>query len=401
MGERAGVIIAVMSSGFGGTAAAVTRYLVGNADPVTLAILRWGIAFPCVLPIALLLKAKWPRRADWASVAALGFCFFGLFFVLYNTALGYTTAARASLALSTLPLQTMLVGALLGVEPLGTRKSVGVGIAMLGVFAALASDIADAPTDAWRGELIMAGAVLCMAFYNVRSRPFIERSSALGFLTVGMGSGALALVLFGVSSGRAAVVGSFGASQWIAGIYLGVAGGALAFILWVLALERATPTRVANTMTVNPIAAALLATQLVGEPIRLTLVFGLLAVLSGIWIATTEGHKVRRNPLASRDIRIGQPADPRPAEKPERTEQVQRTGAVLGDRIGNADRLHAILDALMRSVKPTLLWTERVRGQRLPPNLNDQALRDLGIDRATADPESTATVWRRDCAQVW
>ena len=68
-------------------------------------------------------------------------------------------------------------------------------------------------------------------------------------------------------TGRIEVLASFGAPQWIAGIYLGVGGGALAFILWVLALERATPTRVANTMTVNPIAAGLLATQLVGEPI--------------------------------------------------------------------------------------------------------------------------------------
>ena len=66
-----------------------------------------------------------------------------------------------------------------------------------------------------------------------------------------------------------------------------VAGGALAFILWVLALERATPTRVATTMTVNPVAAALLATVLVGEPITLELVLGVIAVLAGIWIATT------------------------------------------------------------------------------------------------------------------
>src|SRR6185437_14390694 len=50
--------------------------------------------------------------------------------------------------------------------------------------------IAAAPPGAWRGELIMTGAVLCMAFYNVWSRPFIQRSSALGFLTVGMGAGA-------------------------------------------------------------------------------------------------------------------------------------------------------------------------------------------------------------------
>ena len=55
-------------------------------------------------------------------------------------------------------------------------------------------------------------------------------------------------------------------AQWIAGVYLGVGGGALAFILWVLALQRTTPTLVANTMTVNPIAAGLLAAQLVGEP---------------------------------------------------------------------------------------------------------------------------------------
>jgi hypothetical protein len=44
----------------------------------------------------------------------------------------------------------------------------------------------------------------------------------------------------------------------------------------------------ANTMTVNPIAAALLARQLVGEPIIVNLVVGLLAVFAGIWFATTE-----------------------------------------------------------------------------------------------------------------
>lgn len=288
MGEGFGVLIAVVSSSLGGTAAAVTRYLVGNADPITLAILRWGIGFLCVLPAALLLRVRWPQRQDWLAVTALGLCFFGLFFVFYNIALGYTTAARASLALSTLPLQTMVVGALLGIEPLTARKSAGVGVAVLGVIAALASGIAAAPIGAWRGELIMTGAVLCMAFYNVWSRPFIERSSALGFLTVGMGAGAAALIVVGVLTGRVAVLSSFGAAQWIAGIYLGVGGGALAFILWVLALQRATPTRVANTMTVNPIAAGLLATQLVGEPITLNLVVGLIAVFAGIWIATTE-----------------------------------------------------------------------------------------------------------------
>lgn len=290
MSEWVGVAIALVSSSLGGTAAAITRYLAGNSDPITLAILRWGIGFLCVLPTALLLRVRWPQRRDLPAVAALGFCFFGVFFVLYNIAMSYTTAARASLALATLPLHTMVVGALLGIEPLTKRKSIGVGIAVLGVFAALASGLSSAPAGAWRGELIMTAAVLCMAFYNVWSRPFIQRSSALGFLTVGMGTGAAALILVGTTTGSVAVLSQFGAPQWIAGIYLGVAGGALAFILWVLALERASPTRVANTMTVNPLAAGLLATQLVGEPITLNLVLGLIAVFAGIWIATSEAR---------------------------------------------------------------------------------------------------------------
>jgi drug/metabolite transporter (DMT)-like permease len=290
MTEGLGVLIAILSSALGGTAAAITRYLVGSADPLTIALLRWGIGFLCVVPVALVLRVRWPARLDWPAVALLGFCFFGLFFILYNLAVGFTTAARASLALSTLPLQTMVVGAVLGLEALSARKSIGVGIAVLGVFGALASGLRDAPEGAWKGELIMAGAVLCMSVYTVLSRPFIQRSSALGFLAVGMGSGALALLLASLATGRIAVLASFGPSQWIAGVYLGIGGGALAFVLWVMALQRASPTRVANTMAVNPIAAALLAHQLVGEPITLGLVLGLVAVFAGIWLATTESR---------------------------------------------------------------------------------------------------------------
>jgi drug/metabolite transporter (DMT)-like permease len=290
LNETAGVLIAIVSSSLGGTAGAVTRYLVGGADAITIAILRWGIGFLCVLAAALILRVRWPQRSDWPAVVALGICYFGLFFVLYNIAVSYTTAARASLALSTLPLQTMLAGALLGVEPMTWRKTAGVLVAMLGVLVALSTGLADAPAGAWRGELIMMGATLCMAFYSIWSRPFMTRSSALGYLTVGMGAGAAALILVGAATGSTAALWTLSGPQWIAGIYLGIGGGALAFILWVLALQKASPTRVTNTMTLNPVAAALLATQLVGEPITLNLIVGLIGVFAGIWIATTEAQ---------------------------------------------------------------------------------------------------------------
>ncbi len=291
-GEGFGILIAIFSSALGGTAAAITRYLVHDADPITLAILRWGIGIACVLPTALILGEKMPSRRDLLPIAVLGLCFFGVFFVLYNIAVAFTTAARASLALSTLPLQTMLVGALFGMERLTARKTLGVCIAVSGVVAALGAGLSSAPIGAWQGEAIMAGAVLCMAFYNVFSRPFIERSSPLGFLTVGMSAGAVGLAIVGVATGRVAALSNFGLHQWLAGIYLGIGGGALAFILWVLALQRTTPTRVATTMTVNPIAAGLLAAYLIGEPLTAPLIVGLIAVTFGIWISATETKKI-------------------------------------------------------------------------------------------------------------
>jgi drug/metabolite transporter (DMT)-like permease len=89
-------------------------------------------------------------------------------------------------------------------------------------------------------------------------------------------------------------------------IYLGLGGGALAFILWALALQRATPTQVANTMTINPLAAGLLAAVLVDEPITWNLGAGLVAVLLGIWIATTAGtrHDQRTTPRTAQAVAV-------------------------------------------------------------------------------------------------
>src|SRR5688572_13694491 len=154
MKESTGVLIAVLSSALGGGAAVATRYLIGGYDPLTLAMVRFGGGALCLLPVALLLRPKMPPRADWPAVAALGFVFFGVFFVIYNLALSYTTVARGTLALSTLPLMTMVAGALLGLEALTPRKTAGVLLAMGGVAVALSASLEAAPAGAWQGDLI-------------------------------------------------------------------------------------------------------------------------------------------------------------------------------------------------------------------------------------------------------
>ncbi|MDP1532649.1 MAG: DMT family transporter [Rubrivivax sp.] len=287
MNERTGVLIAVLSSALGGGAAVATRFLVGSIDPVTIAAVRFGGGALCLLPLALLLRPKFPTRADWPAVAGLGFLFYAVFIVFYNLALSYTTVGRGTLALSTLPVMTMVAGALLGVEALSARKTMGVLLATGGVALALTASLGTAPEGAWRGDLIMAGATLCMALYNVFARPFIARSSALGFLTLGMAAGGGALIALCLVTDRTAVLLSFDTTQTLMGIYLAAGGGALGFFLWVVALRHASPTRVANTITVNPLIAMASGTMLLGEPITVTLVLGLVAVCAGIWVATT------------------------------------------------------------------------------------------------------------------
>ncbi len=284
--DQMGVLAAVTSSAMGGVAGGATRFVIHATDPVTLGVFRFGTGFLILLPIALFMKSRWPSGRDWVAVALLGILFFFAFSVLFNLAYSYTTAARGALTLSTMPLTTMLVGAALGVEKITARKTAGVLVAMAGVFLALMFGLAGAPAGAWRGELVMLAATLCMSFYNVWSRPFIARSDPLAFLTAGMGAAAACLLVWALAIHGFDAAAQFGAAQWLAVAYLGAIGSAVTFILWVYALSRTSPTKTAVTITVNPVFASIVGALAIGEGIGLNLIAGLAAVAAGIWIAT-------------------------------------------------------------------------------------------------------------------
>lgn len=290
--ELAGVLAALLSSAIGGAAVGATRYVAAAIDPIALGAFRFGIGFALLLPLALMQRNRFPARADWLATAGLGLLFFGAFPILFNASLRYTTAARGALALSTLPLLTLGVAASLRVEALTRRKTAGVLVAMAGVAIALVSGLTTAPPSAWRGDALMVGAALCMALYSVGSRPIIRRSGPVPFTVVAMGCGAAALLVTAVASEGFEPASRFGLAQWLAIGFLGIFGGAVVFWLWAFALAHTTPTRVAISVTVNPVTAALVGALILGEPITWNVLLGLLAVLAGIGIATTERRKM-------------------------------------------------------------------------------------------------------------
>ncbi len=302
MGEEWGVLAAVLSSGLGGTSIGATRYLVNAVDPLAIGSFRFGIGFLLLLPVAVLKSDRWPVRRDWLGVISLGVLFFALFPILFNASLIFTTAARGALALSTLPLLTMVVGAALGSEVL-TRAQIrwragrdarrGPGSSRrprLGASRSLARRSPDGRRCLVHGVLQHLVEALHRSLRPCR------------LTTMSMGVGAACLILISCWRGSFTPVAFFGASQWLAAAYLGAFGSALTFYLWAFALERTTPTRVAISVTVNPVTASLVGAALLHEPLHWNLIGGIMTVFAGIWIATTAGrHPETMSGIASSD----------------------------------------------------------------------------------------------------
>lgn len=285
-----GMLAAAASSLLGGSAVAFTRLAVKSVDPLTVAAIRYGFAGLCLLPVLFLMRLPAGPR-HWPAIAILALIFFVLFPFLFTTGLSHTTAARGALALATMPIQTMLLGAALGIERLTWRKLLGVALAFSGVALALWRSLdAAAPPQALRGDLYMALTAFFGAWFNVGAGRYLRRVPALLFTAGGSLVGAAVMAAAAAATGGLAL-GRIEAEAWWALAYLGVIGGALTFFLWNFALERASPTRVAVAVGLNPVAAMLLGAVLVDEPVTGALLSGAALVIAGIGLANWTGRR--------------------------------------------------------------------------------------------------------------
>ena len=102
--------------------------------------------------------------------------------------------------------------------------------------------------------------VAYLAGYDLHSSTAYLFSLGFTFLTGGMGFGAAFLLVIAYIRGGFAPLAAFGPAQWTALVYLAAVGTPTALYLWVFALPRASPTRVASTMAMHPVSASILRT---------------------------------------------------------------------------------------------------------------------------------------------
>jgi drug/metabolite transporter (DMT)-like permease len=278
---------------FGASVVAV-RVAVRDVPPVSLAVLRFGQG-GLLLAAILLVAAPRYLRTGWDRLllfGLLGLVLFALFPLTFNFGLQYTEASRGAVMLATMPVWSALLGRAIG-ERLARRQVVGVAVSVVGIALAFLEPGqaigGDAMSLVGDGLLLLTG--LLGALYGLTAKRVLAVDNPATVTTYAMLIGTVLLLPVAGVEGLVPAIGRLDGKVLGLVVFLGVLGGAAAFLLWTWALSRLTPTQVAVYVNLNPIVAALLAVLLLGERRSGLFILGFAAVVAGVLLVNWPSRR--------------------------------------------------------------------------------------------------------------
>ncbi len=281
--------LASLSTALGGMTVALTRFIISETEPLSLAFIRYGIGAIILLFYLIWTRSVFPRisREDLFIILVLGIIMFACFPYFMARALADTTAARGGLVFATMPLVTMIMSISFKVESLNRYKAVGVLLALAGTIIALESDTQEIAPHALRGDFFMFLGIISASLFNVFSKRYLIRYGYMPIIVITMFAGVaslfvLAVVLESPFSGSL----TFDIHGWIIVLILAIPGGTLMVASWGKVLQTISPTQAAITIGFNPLTAIVLGAWLLMEPISGNLFIGLLLILAAILAAS-------------------------------------------------------------------------------------------------------------------
>jgi drug/metabolite transporter (DMT)-like permease len=280
-----------------GTAVVATRFVIGETDPLSLVFFRYVVAVICFAPF---LPSLWPRdgldAVEYVKIAAFGMLFFVLFPWAFNASLQYIPAARGAVGLATIPIQTLLVASAFGREKMTASKIIGVLLAFFGIVVAFGvTALGSGSADYFLGDGLMLLSVFCAAIYSVFSRPTLMRHGPLFVTALAMVFAVIVLLPYVGATRGLATLPTFSTKGWLAVLFLGTIAGAVQFSLFMWALRYLPSTTTVLYLTLNPIAAMLLAILVLGESITLELIVGMALVFAGILVGAGALGAAKKN----------------------------------------------------------------------------------------------------------
>jgi drug/metabolite transporter (DMT)-like permease len=269
------------------TSFSVIKTLLDNGvAAIDIALLRYAIAAPG-FAFVLWRAGGLPglTRRDAARVAAAGLLIVVGYHVFLNVGTRHTTSGIAALVVALSPALTLVFALALGLDRVRARHVLGLAVAFAGVAIVIALGAGETLSlDGAQGPLIVLGAPLAFALYNVILKPLLGRHDLLALTAATSLIGMIGLVPF-VRGSTVDAVADGTATDAVLLLYLGVLATFVGYILWNFGLRGLGPTRaVTYTYAISPLAVVIGAIVL-DETLTAWLVVGGALVVGGIALA--------------------------------------------------------------------------------------------------------------------
>ncbi|MBI5020010.1 MAG: DMT family transporter [Ignavibacteriales bacterium] len=264
----------------------IAKVVVKDIDPVTLTMLRSGIAALALIGIMFIRKIKLQfERSDWKKIIFLSVLAIPInqFFFLY--AIKYTTPANAALLYATTPAMVLVLSIISGREKAVLKRMIGIGIAFTGVLIVIFEKGVNFHSDYTMGNVIIFAAVIAWALYTVQGKEMILKYGALKTSSSTMVIGTILYLPIGSWNTVNFSFGTLTIYHWLGLLYLAVMTSIFAYVLWYYALSRIEATRVTIFMNLQPILTTLLSVMLLGQSITAAFIIGGVIALTGVIIA--------------------------------------------------------------------------------------------------------------------
>ena len=262
----------------------VGNLLAGGISPLQLTAIRWAIAAPFLIVLAVVIEKpdwraalrEWPMHLLQAALGLVAFCLFSY------EALAHTTALDAALVGATNPVLIAVVAALIVRERMRRTSGIGLLTSLLGVLLILTNGrLLEVFTTEYNiGGLYMLGAVVAWTAYTILGRTLKTRpvtSAAVQSVLAAVALAPIALAIGGPIT--------LDTAGWWGVLYIGLFPSVLSLMLWNIAVKKIGAGRAGIYLNLMPVFTAVMAIAM-GTPITIVQVLGGGLVIAGVWLTS-------------------------------------------------------------------------------------------------------------------
>jgi len=271
-----------------GTGNLATKWVLGVFDPSALLAVRMGTV--AILMAALLLFEPWRRIAfrDWLMLGAVGGAIVAAQALSFAYAMKMTTASEGSLLISTAPVWTAVLVAVLGMEHITGLNWMGIAVASCGVaMIVLGPGDAVFPNAPARlgGDLLMLASAWLYGGYMVLAKRWMPKFGALPVVCHAFVVAGVVLALAGVPQLMATDWSTITTGHWLAVGHATVLAGFVGVVLWYRTIDHTSASGTAVYQYLVPGVSILGAAVLLDERVSALQIAGIAAAMVGVYLA--------------------------------------------------------------------------------------------------------------------